>query len=237
MDFDLTNEQALVQQTARDFAREEVAPRAARLTKRQNSPTTLLPRCQSWDSWAADSGGDGGAGADTVSYALAVEEISRADASTGITMAAHVSLGTMPFLYFGTEAQKRKYIPSLAAGEHLWAFGLTEPNAGSDAGATETRAELRDGKWIINGSKSFITNSGTTISAGVTITAVTGTDSDGKPEISNIIVPRDAEGYSVSKGYHKMGGERRIPMSWRSVMHWCRGRTCLVNVGPDSSNS
>ena len=105
----------------------------------------------------------GGAGADTVSYALAVMEIARADASTAITMAAHVSLGATPFYLFGTEAQKQKYLVPLARGEMLWGFGLTEPNAGSDAGNVQTKAELRDGKWVINGTKAFITNSGTDI--------------------------------------------------------------------------
>ena len=147
----------------------------------------------------------GGAGADTVSYALAVEELSRGDASVGITVAAHTSLGTMPFLLFGTEEQKHEYVPRLAGGQALWAFGLTEPQAGSDAGATRTRAELHGGEWTINGTKSFITNSGTTISGGVTITAVTGRRSDGKNEISNIIVPTGTAGYSVAKDYDKMG--------------------------------
>jgi butyryl-CoA dehydrogenase len=147
----------------------------------------------------------GGVGADTLSYALAVEEISRGDASVGITVAAHTSLGTMPFLMFGTEEQKQKFVPPLASGERLWSFGLTEPNAGSDAGATRTKAELQDGSWVINGSKAFITNSGTRISGGVTITAVTGRRPEGKPEISNLIVPSGTPGYTVSKDYDKMG--------------------------------
>jgi len=146
----------------------------------------------------------GGAGADTVSYALAVMEIARADASTAITLAAHVSLGASPFLLFGTEEQKQKYLVPLAQGKMLWGFGLTEPNAGSDAGGTQTRAELRDGKWIINGTKAFITNSGTDISGGTTITAVTGRG-NGKPEITNLIVPQDAPGFTRSKKYKKMG--------------------------------
>jgi butyryl-CoA dehydrogenase len=147
----------------------------------------------------------GGAGADTVTYALAVEELSRGDASVGITVAAHTSLGTMPFLMFGSENQKRDYVPDLAAGKSLWSFGLTEPNAGSDAGATRTRADLDGGGWVVNGAKSFITNSGTRISGGVTITAVTGSRSDGRKEISNIIVPTGTPGYAVSKDYDKMG--------------------------------
>lgn len=147
----------------------------------------------------------GGAGADTLSYAIAVEEIGRGDASVGITMAAHTSLGTSPFLMFGTEEQKERYVPPLAAGERLWSFGLTEPNAGSDAGATQTRAEFCDGSWVINGSKAFITNSGTRISGGVTITAVTGMSPEGTREISNLIVPAGTPGYSIAKDYQKMG--------------------------------
>ncbi len=147
----------------------------------------------------------GGAGADTLTYALAVEELSRGDASVGITVAAHTSLGTMPFLLFGSEEQKHEFVPPLARGESLWSFGLTEPNAGSDAGATRTQATLTDGSWRVNGVKSFITNSGTTMSGGVTITAVTGTLPDGKAEISNLIVPRGTPGYSIAKDYDKMG--------------------------------
>src|SRR5205085_3696637 len=115
----------------------------------------------------------GGAGTDTLSYAIAVEELTRVDSSVAITMAAHTSLGTMPIFMFGNEEQKREWLPDLASGKKLAAFGLTEPGAGSDAGATRTRAELRDGHWAINGSKIFITNAGTDITACVTITART----------------------------------------------------------------
>ncbi|GAC1303876.1 MAG: acyl-CoA dehydrogenase [Vulcanimicrobiaceae bacterium] len=147
----------------------------------------------------------GGAGADTVSYALAVMEISRADASTAITLAAHVSLGATPFYLFGTEAQKERYLVPLARGEMLWGFGLTEPQAGSDAGGTRTRADLRDGSWTINGTKAFITNSGTDVTGGTTITAVTGTDAQGRSEISNFVVPQSTPGFTRSKTYRKMG--------------------------------
>jgi len=132
-------------------------------------------------------------------------EIARADASTGITLAAHVSLGSTPFYLFGTEEQKQRYLIPLARGEMLWGFGLTEPQAGSDAGGTRTRAELRDGRWIVNGTKAFITNSGTTMTGGTTITAVTGTDEKGRPEISNFIVPQETPGFTRSKTYRKMG--------------------------------
>src|SRR6266446_6769568 len=116
----------------------------------------------------------GGAGGDTVSYAIAIEELTRIDSSVAITVAAHTSLGTMPILLFGSQEQKERWLPDLASGKRLAAFGLTEPDAGSDAGATRTRAELRDGQWVVNGSKIFITNAGTDISACVTITALTG---------------------------------------------------------------
>jgi alkylation response protein AidB-like acyl-CoA dehydrogenase len=142
----------------------------------------------------------GGAGADTVSYAIAIEELTRIDSSVAITVAAHTSLGTMPIYLFGNDAQKQEWLPRLASGQNLAAFGLTEPGAGSDAGATRTRAELSDGEWIVNGSKIFITNAGTDISACVTITALTG-DS----EVSNVIVPNGTPGYEISAPMHKLG--------------------------------
>src|SRR5213078_1501946 len=142
----------------------------------------------------------GGAGADTVSYAIAVEELTRIDSSVAITLAAHHSLGTLPIFYFGNEEQKREWLPQLASGKRLAAFGLTEAGAGSDAGATRTTAELRDGQWIVNGSKIFITNAGTDITACVTITARTG-----EGEISNLIVPNRTPGYEISPPMEKMG--------------------------------
>jgi short/branched chain acyl-CoA dehydrogenase len=142
----------------------------------------------------------GGAGADTVSDAIAIEELTRIDSSVAITVAAHTSLGTMPIYLFGDDAQKQEWLPSLASGERLAAFGLTEANAGSDAGATRTRAELRDGEWHIDGSKIFITNAGTDITACVTITALTA-----EGEISNIIVPNGRPGYEISAPMRKLG--------------------------------
>src|SRR5438477_11874884 len=134
----------------------------------------------------------GGAGTDTLSYAIAVEELTRIDSSVAITVAAHHSLGTLPILLFGSEEQKREWLPDLASGRKLAAFGLTEPDAGSDAGATRTAAELRDGQWVIDGSKIFITNAGTDITACVTITARTGED-----EVPNLIVPNGTAGYDI----------------------------------------
>jgi butyryl-CoA dehydrogenase len=206
MDFDLSDEQRAIQSLCREFAQEEVKPRAEAIDAAAEFPYDLVKKM-------ADLGlmglpfpeRYGGAGADTISYALAVMEIARADASTAITLAAHVSLGSTPFYLFGTEEQKERYLVPLARGEMLWGFGLTEPQAGSDAGATRTRAELRGGRWTINGTKAFITNSGTDITGGTTITAVTGADERGRAEISNLIVPQDTPGFSRSKTYRKMG--------------------------------
>ena len=142
----------------------------------------------------------GGAGGDTVSYAIAIEELTRVDSSVAITVAAHTSLGTSPILLFGTEEQKQRWIPDLASGQRLAAFGLTEAGAGSDAGNTRTTAELRDGSWVVNGSKLFITNAGTDITWGVTITARTGED-----EISNIVVENGTPGYTISAPMKKLG--------------------------------
>jgi butyryl-CoA dehydrogenase len=206
MNFDLTDDQKAIQALCRDFARSEVKPRAREMDAKAEFPYDLvaqmadlgllgLPFPQEW----------GGAGADTVSYALAVIEIARADASTAITLAAHVSLGATPFYLFGTKEQKEQFLVPLVRGEKLWGFGLTEPQAGSDAGAARTRAELRDGQWVINGTKAFITNSGTEITAGTTITAVTGVDAGGRSEISNLIVPQQTPGFTRGRPYQKMG--------------------------------
>src|SRR4029077_12047756 len=142
----------------------------------------------------------GGAGSDTLSYAIVVEELTRIDSSVAITVAAHHSLGTLPIYYFGSEEQKREWLPELASGQKLAAFGLTEPNAGSDAGATRTTARLEDGEWVIDGSKIFITNAGTDITACVVITARTGDE-----EISNIVVENGTPGYVISAPMQKLG--------------------------------
>ncbi|OLC01623.1 MAG: hypothetical protein AUI15_05090 [Actinobacteria bacterium 13_2_20CM_2_66_6] len=146
----------------------------------------------------------GGAGGDFLSLCIAIEEISRADAGVGITLEAAVCLGSAPIYAFGSREQKERWLPDLVAGRKLWAFGLTEPEAGSDAGATKTRAEQRNGKWVINGAKQFITNCGTEISAGVTITAVTGRSGD-ESEISALMVPTGTPGYHVLESYRKLG--------------------------------
>ncbi|MBV8491062.1 MAG: acyl-CoA dehydrogenase family protein [Candidatus Eremiobacteraeota bacterium] len=206
MDFDLTDEQKAIQNLARDFAQNEVRPRAEAMDKEEAFPYDLVAKMAELGFMGLPFPEEyGGAGADTVSYALAVMEIARADASTAITMAAHVSLGATPFYLFGTEEQKQKYLVPLAQGKRLWGFGLTEPNAGSDAGNVQTKASRQNGSWVINGTKAFITNSGTDISGGTTITAVTGKRPDGKPEISNLIVPQETPGFTRSKKYKKMG--------------------------------
>lgn len=206
MNFDLTDEQKAIQSLAREFAQQEVKPRAEEMDREERFPYELVTKMAELGFMGLPFPEEyGGAGGDTVSYALAVMEIARADASTAITMAAHVSLGATPFYLFGTEDQKQKYLVPLAQGKMLWGFGLTEPNAGSDAGNVQTKAQLKDGNWVINGTKAFITNSGTDMSGGTTITAATGTRSDGRPEISNIIVPQQTPGFSRSKKYKKMG--------------------------------
>jgi alkylation response protein AidB-like acyl-CoA dehydrogenase len=146
----------------------------------------------------------GGAGGDSLAYALAVEELTRVDSSVAITMCAHTSLGTQPIYLFGSEEQKQRYLPDLCAGRRLGAFGLTEPEAGSDAGNTKTRARLEDGDWVVDGAKQFITNAGTDVSGHVAITAVTG-QGNGQPEISNIIVENGTPGYEQGEPYRKMG--------------------------------
>ncbi len=205
MDFDLTSEQREVQTLCREFAEQEIVPHAHRWDEKAEFPLETIRKMGDLGLLGLPFPEEyGGAGADTVSYALAVMEIGRGDASVGITMAAHVSLGTMPFFLFGNEKQKQQFLPPLARGERLWAFGLTEPQAGSDAGATKTTAQLRDGRWLVNGSKNFITNAGTPMTGGVTITALTGT-TNGKREISNIIIEQDTPGYTRAAPYKKMG--------------------------------
>jgi len=201
LNFDLTPEHQLVRDTVRKFAESRVAPVAAELDREHRFPYELVAELAELGLMGMTVPEEyGGAGADTVSYAIAVEELTRIDSSVAITLAAHHSLGTLPIFYFGNEEQKREWLPQLASGKRLAAFGLTEAGAGSDAGATRTTAELRDGQWIVNGSKIFITNAGTDITACVTITARTG-----EGEISNLIVPNRTPGYEISPPMEKMG--------------------------------
>jgi alkylation response protein AidB-like acyl-CoA dehydrogenase len=201
VNFGLTDEQELIRKTVRDFAESRVAPVAEELDREARFPYELVAELAELGLMGLPIPEEyGGAGGDTVSYAIAIEELTRIDSSVAITVAAHTSLGTMPIYMFGDEEQKQEWLPRLASGEALAAFGLTEPNAGSDAAAARTKAELRDGEWVIDGSKIFITNAGTDITACVSITAVTGEN-----EISNIIVPNGTPGYDISGPMHKLG--------------------------------
>ena len=206
MDFSLNEEQSAIRETCREFAEQEIKPLAEEMDRTGAFPYELIRKMGELGLLGLPFPEEyGGAGADFLSYCLAMEEISRGDVSVGITMEAHTSLGASPFFLYGSKEQKERYLPALARGEQLWAFGLTEPEAGSDSGGTRTRAVLRDGSWHINGSKSFITNAGTDMTGGVTITAVTGKRADGYNEITNIIVPKDTPGYIIGKPYKKMG--------------------------------
>jgi alkylation response protein AidB-like acyl-CoA dehydrogenase len=201
VDLDLSAEHQLLRETVRSFAEERIAPVAEELDREHRFPYELVAGLAELGLMGIPIPEEhGGAGGDTLAYAIAIEELTRIDSSVAITVAAHTSLGTMPFLLFGSEEQKREWLPDLASGRRLAAFGLTEPGAGSDAGATRTTAKLRDGEWDVNGSKIFITNAGTDITACVTITARTGPD-----EISNIVVPNGAAGYGISAPMRKLG--------------------------------
>jgi alkylation response protein AidB-like acyl-CoA dehydrogenase len=201
VNFDLNEEHELVRETVRKFAEQRVAPVAEELDRESRFPYELVGELAELGLMGMTIPEEyGGGGADTVAYAIAVEELTRVDSSVAITVAAHHSLGTLPIYYFGSEEQRRDWLPDLASGKKLAAFGLTEAGAGSDAGATRTTAELRDGEWIVNGSKIFITNAGTDITGCVTITARTGDD-----EISNIVVPNGTPGYEISAPMKKLG--------------------------------
>jgi short-chain 2-methylacyl-CoA dehydrogenase len=204
LSFDLSDEHRLFRTTVREFAEGEIGPQAEALDREGRFPLDLVAK-------AAELGLMGipipaefeGGGADTLAYAIAIEELARVDQSFAITVAAHTSLGTQPINLFGSEEQKRQWLPQLASGRRLAAFGLTEPGAGSDAGATRTTARLDGGDWVVDGAKMFITNAGTEISALVTVTARTGEE-----EISNIVIENGTPGYTQSAQLKKMG--------WRS---------------------
>src|SRR5438067_6615749 len=206
MDFELTTEQKAIRDTCRDFAREVVAPAAEELDREHKFGYDIVRQMGELGLFGLPFDEKyGGAGGDFLSLCIAIEEISRGDAGVGITLEAAVCLGAAPIHAFGTDDQKERWLPELLSGRKLWAFGLTEPEAGSDAGATKTRAELRDGHWVVNGAKQFITNCGTEISAGVTVTAVTGKNKRGGPEISAIMIPTGTPGYHVLESYRKLG--------------------------------
>ncbi len=217
MDFDLSPDHELIRRTVREFAEGEVAPVAEQLDRTKSFPYAIVEQLGKLNLMGIPFPEEyGGGGGDTLAYVLAVEELTRVDSSVAITLCAHTSLGTQPVYLFGSEEQKREWLPRLCSGERLGAFGLTEPEAGSDAGNTRTRARAEDGEWAIDGTKQFITNAGTEISGMVCITAVTAVD-EGDPahpreisnthprEISNIIVPNGTKGYEQGEPYRKMG--------------------------------
>ena len=218
MDFDLSPDHELTRRTVREFAEGEVAPVAEELDRKKAFPYEIVAKLGELNLMGIPFPEEyGGGGGDTLAYALAVEELTRVDSSVAITLCAHTSLGTQPIYLFGSEQQKREWLPRLCSGERLGAFGLTEPEAGSDAGNTRTRARLDDGEWVIDGAKQFITNAGTEISGIVCITAVTGTrdqssaterTATARPdlkEVSNLIVPNGTPGYEPGEPYRKMG--------------------------------
>ena len=205
MDFDLSPDHELIRRTVRDFAEGEVAPVAEELDRTKAFPYEIVAKLGALGLMGIPFPQEyGGGGGDTLAYVLEVEELTRVDSSVAITLCAHTSLGTQPIYLFGTEEQKHEWLPRLCSGEKLGAFGLTEPEAGSDAGNTRTRARENGDEWVIDGAKQFITNAGTDISGVVCITAVTGSEGEGK-EISNLIVANGTPGYEQGEPYRKMG--------------------------------
>jgi short-chain 2-methylacyl-CoA dehydrogenase len=201
MDFLLSDDHGAIQALVRDFARNEIAPVAEELDREKRFPYEIVGKLGELGLMGIPFPEEhGGGGGDTLAYALAVEELARVDSSVAITLCAHTSLGTQPIALFGTDEQRERWLPDLCSGRRLGAFGLTEPEAGSDAGNVRTRATLADGAWTVNGAKQFITNAGTDISGLVTITARTGED-----EISNIVIENGTPGYEQGEPYRKMG--------------------------------
>ena len=206
MSFELSPEHEQFRRTVRDFAEKEIAPRAAEWDREHHFPIDVVQKMGQLGLFGLTAPEEyGGADGDFTSVCVAIEEIGRVDQSMGITLEAAVGLGINPILTFGTEEQKQTWLPDLVSGEKLAGFGLTEPGAGSDAGATRTKAELVNGEWVVNGSKQFITNSGSELTSLVTVTAKTGQTEAGKPEISAIIVPSGTPGFVAEKAYDKLG--------------------------------
>lgn len=206
--YDLSREHEEFRRSVREFAQAEIAPYAAQWDADHHFPTDVVQQMGKLGLFGLTSPEEyGGAGedGDFTSLCVAIEEIGRVDQSMGITLQAGVGLGINPILSYGTDEQKQRWLPALVAGEALAGFGLTEPGAGSDAGATSTKAELREGEWVLDGAKQFITNSGSDITSVVTVTARTGTRADGRPEISAIMLPAGTPGFTVEKAYRKLG--------------------------------
>jgi alkylation response protein AidB-like acyl-CoA dehydrogenase len=204
--FELSKEHEDFRAVVREFAEAEVAPHIAQWDRDAYFPVELIPKMGELGLFGLVVPEQyGGADADFMSLVVAIEELGRVDQSIGITLSAGVGLGINPILSFGSEEQKDRFLPDLVAGRALAAFGLTEPGGGSDAGATHTRAVRNGDDWVINGAKAFITNSGADITSVVTVTARTGTNPDGTPQISAILVPAGTPGFTVDPGYHKLG--------------------------------
>ena len=204
----LPDELEALRRTVEEFAHDVVAPKIGDLYERDEFPYDIVRQMGEMGLFGLPFPEEhGGMGGDYFALCLVLEELARVDSSVAITLEAGVSLGAMPIFRFGTEEQKAQWLPKLCTGEVLGAFGLTEPGGGSDAGATVTTARLSDDgtEWVVNGTKAFITNSGTDITGLVTVTAVTGVDGDGRKEISSIIVPAGTPGFTVSKKYSKVG--------------------------------
>jgi short-chain 2-methylacyl-CoA dehydrogenase len=206
VDFDLTEEQEQFRKAVRQFAEDVIAPRAEEMDVAGELPMDVVRQMAEMGLFGLPFPEEyGGQGADFLTLCLAIEELARVDSSIAITLEAAVGLGANPIHRFGTEEQKRRWLEPMCRGEILGAFGLTEPGGGSDAEATRTTARLENGEWVIDGSKAFITNSGTPISKVAAITAVTGKREDGRKEISAIILPADTPGFEVGKSYRKIG--------------------------------
>lgn len=206
LDTRLTDEQQALKKTVEEFAREVVAPVSYHHDRTKTFPYAVVRQMAEMGLFGLPFPEElGGMGGDYFALCLALEELARVDQSVAITLEAGVSLGAMPIYRFGTEEQKQQWLPLLASGQALGAFGLTEPGGGSDAGATRTTAVLEGGQWVINGSKAFITNSGTDLTRLVTVTAVTGTNNNGKKQISSILVPVPTVGFTVEPAYDKVG--------------------------------
>lgn len=204
LSFDLTPEQEMLRKSIRDFAENEILPVRQKLDEKEEFSLDLTRKMGELGLFGVTVSPDyGGQGLDYLSYVLCVEELARVDGCQAATVAAENTLGICPIYWFGTEAQKQKYLPDLCSGKKLWGFGLTEPDAGSDAGNSKTKAELKNGQWIINGSKIFITNAANAMTAGVTVQAITG-EKNGKKEISCIIVEQGTPGYTAREMHNKM---------------------------------
>ena len=220
MSFELSPEHEQFRRTVRDFAEKEIAPHAGQWDREHHFPVDVVQKMGQLGLFGLTAPDEyGGADGDFTSLCVAIEEIGRVDQSMGITLEAAVGLGINPILTFGSDEQKQTWLPDLVSGRTLAGFGLTEPGSGSDAGATRTKAELVEGEWVINGSKQFITNSGSDITSVVTVTARTGGGGDERPEISSIIVPADTPGFTAEPAYDKLGwhASDTHPLSFEDV--------------------